>query len=212
MVNMRAENFFTEAEKDRIHQAVIDAETRTSGEIVPMMVSSSARYTEVELSTLIAGLFIGALAGWLWDHPWGSPYFYLWPVIGATAGFLLGRIPAVKRRLVSANRIAEAVDDQCLAEFTRNNLHYTREHTGILIFVSLLEHQVEVLADRGIAEKVAPGTWDEIVRILTAGLKSGKACDAFCKAIERCGEILATHFPRQDDDRDELPNKLVTDR
>jgi putative membrane protein len=142
----------------------------------------------------------------------GSPYFYLWPVIGATAGFLLGRIPAVKRRLVSANRIAEAVDDQCLAEFTRNNLHYTREHTGILIFVSLLEHQVEVLADRGIAEKVEPGTWDEIVRILTAGLKSGKACDAFCKAIERCGEILATHFPRQDDDRDELPNKLVTDR
>jgi putative membrane protein len=66
---MRAENFFTEAEKDRIHQAVIDAETRTSGEIVPMMVSSSARYTEVELSTLIAGLFIGALAGWLWDRP-----------------------------------------------------------------------------------------------------------------------------------------------
>jgi putative membrane protein len=41
-------------------------------------------------------------------------------------------------------------------------------------------------------------------------LKSGHACDAFCKAIERCGEILATHFPRGVDDKDELPNRLVT--
>ena len=97
-----------------------------------------------------------------------------------------------------------------MAAFTEHGLHYTRDHTGILIFVSLLEHQVEVLADRGINEKVEPGTWDEIVKTLTAGLKSGHACDAFCKAIDRCGEILAVHFPRQDDDRDELPNTLVT--
>jgi putative membrane protein len=67
-----------------------------------------------------------------------------------------------------------------------------------------------VLADRGINAKVESGTWQEIVHIVTAGLKSGQACDAFCKAIERCGEILATHFPRAADDKDELPNRLVT--
>jgi putative membrane protein len=43
-------------------------------------------------------------------------------------------------------------------------------------------------------------------------LKSGNGCDGFCKAIERCGEILAQHFPRSADDRDELPNKLVTEQ
>ena len=79
-----------------------------------------------------------------------------------------------------------------------------------MILVSLLEHRVEVLADRGINQKVAQGTWDEVVHIITAGIKSGQACDAFCKAIERCGDILATHFPRQADDKDELPNRLVT--
>ena len=66
-----------------------------------------------------------------------------------------------------------------------------------------------MLADRGINEKVQPGTWDEIVRMLTAGLKSGEACAAFCAAIERCGEILAAHFPWPPDDRDELESKLV---
>ncbi|MEX0805228.1 MAG: TPM domain-containing protein [Candidatus Binatia bacterium] len=208
---MRAENFFTEAEQERIHQAVIDTESRTSGEIVPIIVTASARYTEIELLGLIAGLFLGMLAEWFWSDPWGSHYFNLWPVIGATLGFLLGRVPSIKRRLAFDSRIAEAVNDSCLAAFTEYGLHYTRDHTGILILVSLLEHRVEVLADRGINEKVEPGTWDEIVKTLTAGLKSGHACDAFCKAIDRCGEILAAHFPRQDDDRDELPNKLVTE-
>ena len=207
---MRAENFFTEAEQERIHQAVIDAEAKTSGEIVPVLVTSSARYTEIELFGVVTGLFLGMLLGWLWHDPWESYRVNLWPVIGATLGFLSARIPAVKRRLVSKSRIAEAVNDRCMAAFTEHGLHYTRDHTGILIFVSLLEHQVEVLADRGINEKVEPGTWDEIVKTLTAGLKSGHACDAFCKAIDRCGEILAVHFPRQDDDRDELPNTLVT--
>jgi len=68
----------------------------------------------------------------------------------------------------------------------------------------------KVLADRGINAKVEGGTWQEIVHMLTEGLKSGSAADAFCKAIARCGEILATHFPRQADDLDELPNRLIT--
>jgi putative membrane protein len=124
-------------------------------------------------------------------------------------GFLLTRIPAVKRRLIARNRIADAVHARSLAAFTAHGLHYTKAHTGILIFVSLLEHRVIVLADRGINEKVEAGTWNEIVQMLTAGLKSGNACEAFCRAIERCGAILARHFPRSADDVNELSNKLV---
>ncbi|HUC98667.1 MAG TPA: TPM domain-containing protein [Candidatus Polarisedimenticolaceae bacterium] len=208
---MRPEKFLTEAEQERVHQAVIVAESKTSGEIVPMVVTSSARYTEIELFGVVTGLFLGMLLGWFWHDPWESYRLNLWPVIGATLGFLIARIPAVKRRLASKSRVEEAVNDRCLAAFTEHGLHYTRDHTGILILVSLLEHRVEVLADRGINEKVPPGTWNEVVEILTAGLKSRDPGDAFCKAVGRCGEILATHFPRQADDRDELPNKIVSD-
>jgi putative membrane protein len=207
---MRADKFFTEEEKQRIHAAVVTAEFKTSGEIVPMIVSSSARYTEVELLGVIAGLFAGMLMEWLWSDPWGSNYFNLWPAIGALVGFLICRFPAVKRRLASKKRIDEAVDRFALGSFTEEGLYHTKNHTGILILISLLEHQVEILADRGINEKVAPGTWEEIVKMLTAGVKTGRGCDAFCQAIERCGDILATHFPRQADDQDELPNQLIT--
>lgn len=207
---MKAETFFSEQEKERIRQAVVDAESKSAGEIVPMIVTSAARYTEIELLGLIAGLFAGMVIEWFWSDPWGSPYFQLWPVFGALIGFLLGRIPDLKRLLAPSRRITEAVHTLGLASFTEQGLHYTKDHTGILILVSLLEHRVEVLADRGINLKVAQGTWDEVVHIITAGIKSGQACDAFCNAIGRCGDILATHFPRQADDKDELPNRLVT--
>ena len=207
---MNAEKFFTEQDKERIRQAVVAAESKTAGEIIPMIVTSAARYTEIELLGLVAGLCAGILVEWFWSDPWGSPYFQLWPVIGALVGFLISRLPAVKRVLASRDRIGEAVHTLALASFTDKGLHHTRDHTGILILISLLEHRVEVLADRGINEKVSHGTWDEIVHSITAGIKSGHACDAYCKAIERCGDILATHFPRQTDDKDELPNRLVT--
>jgi putative membrane protein len=210
---MQVEKFFTTEEQERIQQAVIAAEKNTSGEIVPMIVSASGRYAEIELSGLVLGLVLGTLAAFLWHDPWGSVQTYLfWPVAGAILGFVICSIPSLKRRLISKDRIADTVHTRSLAAFTGHGLHYTKAHTGILIFASLLERRVVVLADRGINEKVKAGTWNEIVNTITESLKSGNGCDGFCKAIERCGEILAQHFPRSADDHDELPNKLVTEQ
>jgi putative membrane protein len=206
------ENFFTPEEEERIRQAVVEAEKRTAGEIVPMIVGASRPYAEIELAGLAAGLAMGTLASLLFHDPWGSLQLQLsLPIAGGALGFLLCRVPAIKRRLIPQRQAAEAVDLRALAAFTAHGLHYTKGHTGILILASLLEHRVEVLADRGINEKVQAGTWDEVVQIVTAGLKSGDACRGFCAAIGRCGDILAQHFPRSPDDQDELANKLVTD-
>ena len=179
---MRADKFFTNDEQERIRQAVSAAESKTSGEIVPMLVTSSARYTEVELLGLIAGLFAGMLAEFFWGDPWGSHYFNLWPVLGALVGFLICRVSTVKRLLSSQQRIADAVHVLALASFTEQGLHYTKDHTGILLFVSLLEHRVEMLADRGINEKVEPGTWDEVVARISASrarCRLGPGCGSY---------------------------------
>jgi putative membrane protein len=211
MIN--AETFFTAEEQQRIRQAVVTAEQRTAGEIVPMLVGASARYAEIEIAGMGVGLVAGTLAAFLIQDPWAAIHSQLlWPLAGAALGSVLCSLPVVKRNLIPKDRILEAVHLRSLAAFTAQGLHYTRAHTGILILASLLEHRVEVLADKGINEKVPAGTWDEVVEILTVGLKSGNACDAYCKAIERCGDILAQHFPRPPDDQDELGNKLVIER
>jgi len=208
-----ADRFFTAEEKQRIEQAVVAAEQKTAGEIVPMLVASSGRYAEVELTAVVIGLVVGTLTAFIWHDPWGWLQIYLlWPALGALVGFVVASVPAVKRRMLSQARISEAVHVRSLAAFTGQGLHHTKAHTGILILASLLEHRVIILADRGINEKVETGTWNQVVELITRGLQSGNACEAFCKAIERCGEILAQHFPRSPDDRDELSNKLVTER
>ncbi len=119
---MKAETFFTDQEKERIRQSVVAAESKTAGEIIPMIVTSAARYTEIELIGLVAGLFAGMLVEWFWSDPWGSPYFQLWPVIGALMGFLISRLPAVKRTLASKERVGEAVHTLALASFTDQGL------------------------------------------------------------------------------------------
>ena len=211
MIN--AETFFTPEEQERIRQAVVTAEQQTAGEIVPMLVGASGRYAEIEIAGMGVGLVVGTLASFVFQDPWAAIHSQLlWPLAGAALGSILCSLPVAKRNLIPKARILEAVHLRSLAAFTAQGLHYTRAHTGILILASLLEHQVEVLADRGINEKVPAGTWDEVVQILTLGLKTHNACNAYCKAIERCGEILAQHFPRPPDDQDELGNKLVIER
>lgn len=209
---MKLRKLLTEEELQRIQNAVTAAEEKTSGEIVPMLVDASDRYAEVELASVSIGLVAGTLAAFLWHDPWSSVHSqFLWPLAGAAAGYLACMVPAFKRLVVPAQRMTDSVQLRSLAAFTGQGLHHTEAETGILIFASMLEHRVVVLADRGINDKVESGTWDEVVRILTEALRSGHACEGFCRAIERCGEILARHFPRTGDDRNELSNKLVTD-
>jgi len=204
------ETFFTKEEKDRIEQVVAAAESKTSGEIVPMIVGASGRYAEAELFGVIFGLILGTIIELIWHDPWGPVHAYiLWPIIGAISGYAASNIPGLKRRILPRQRIAEAVHLRSLAAFAGHGLHHTKDETGILIFASLLEHRVIVLADRGINAKVESGTWHAVVDVLTDGLKSGNACDGFCKAIERCGDILAAHFPALTGDQNELPNKVV---
>ena len=98
---MNAQSFFTDAEQQRIQRAVLAAEARTAGEIVPMIVTSSARYTEIELLGLVAGLFIGIVTEWFWSDPWGIPTekYRLYLVRGnSLVAFSLDENPDVPRQ------------------------------------------------------------------------------------------------------------------
>ena len=98
---------------------------------------------------------------------------------------------------------------KAIEQFLAQSLHTTKGRTGVLIFVSFAEHFAEVIADEGIYRKVSPEIWNDLIVELTGHIAAGQRSEGFIKAIERCGKILAEHFPPGASDADELPNHLI---
>ena len=97
--------------------------------------------------------------------------------------------------------------------FYQEALHHTKAGTGILILISLLERRVHVLADRGINDRVPPGTWEGLVHGMIEGIRQGHATDAICEAIVRCGVFLAEVAPsRAGENTNELSDHLREER
>lgn len=209
---MKAERFFTEDEVGRIEEAVKAAETKTIGEIVPMVVGESDDYTEIQyaggLVMAVAAFILLALTYW----PASPIVILLVESVGFAAGFALFGLPPLTRLVLTRAVIDDNIRDRATRAFYEHGLNRTREETGVLIMISLLEHRVQVLADRGINEKVEPGTWDEIVSKIIKGIKEGNACEAYCRAIKECGELLSENFPIRPDDINELDNRLITEQ
>jgi len=71
----------------------------------------------------------------------------------------------------------------------------TEENSGVLIYVQLVDRRVEILADRGIAAKVAQAEWDAICRGMEAAFRAGDYRGGALAAIRQAGALLGRHFP-----------------
>jgi putative membrane protein len=212
----RLEKFLSDEDREKIKGVVNEVEKHTSGEIVPMIVSRSYHYP---MSDVIGGFILALplslivsyfMGGWLWI---GNNN--MWLFLGVITVFfvlchqVVKRNESLKRLFISDREIDEEVEEAAVTGFFREGLYRTRDETGILIFISVFERRVWVLADRGINEKVKEGQWDEIVKMIIAGVKNKDQTNAICKAVEEAGGILKEHFPVREDDKDELKNIII---
>ncbi len=207
---MKAKEFFDATELDRIAAAVREVETSTAGEIVVMVVDASDEYPEAAvaggaLAAALSALAVVDLFGG--DSLW--LYAPLWLLLFAAWTWGLGRLPQARRFLVSAGRAEQRVRERALRAFYEQNLHRTREQTGVLFFLSLLERRVWVLADQGIYRKIAPETLQEYALRVAGGVREGRAADELVREIRAVGTVLAGHFPVRADDRNELANHVI---
>lgn len=203
--------FFSDAEKEAIRRAVAEAESRSCGEIAIMVVPHSERYPEAEAlgALLLAGL-VGVIAAVLLHHVTIWTYIPSLCLFYFPALLLFRRFPRLKLSFAGARRQAEAVRERALSAFYEKGLYRTREQTGVLIFISLLERKVWILGDRGINEKIATGYWEALAAELAAGIRSGRAADALCRVVAQCGSELSRHFPQRPDDRNELSDEIIS--
>ena len=138
-------------------------------------------------------------------HVVGEPFWIgtanLWLFIGIlTVAFftlheMVKRISGLKRLFISKNKMEEEVREAALTSFFKEELDRPRDETGILIFISVFEHQVWVLADKGINAKVPKKQWEGIVNHIGEGIKSRRQGDAIGEAVTWTGETLKERFP-----------------
>lgn len=212
-------NLFTPAEKERIEQAVFEAEARTSAELVPCVTDASGRYEVAiwrgaALAALIglalALLVIRFYTGWglAWLHtPWGVSLIML---LGATIGAAVTAASSALRRFLSGARyLDERVHQRAMQAFVEEEVFRTERRTGILIFISLFEHRIEVLGDAGVNAAVEADDWAEIVRHLQQAIRQGRLVDGLAEAISMCGDLLEqSGLAETVEDTNELANRV----
>ncbi len=216
-------NFLSEQEIDSVAQTVKKAESKASGEIVPVIVrrSSSIGHLPILLTSLFLILFFLINGFNFIDHEFKIYFSNIFAVIGSyialavlTGLFYLVSLKFtclkwVQRLLLSDQEMSVQVGERALLEFYLNHVTKTEFKTGILIFISLMERQTIVLGDEAISKKIPKEAWQEIVSIIIRSVKENKTAEGLKSAINKCGEILSQHFPSEAKNPDELDNHLV---
>ena len=102
-----------------------------------------------------------------------------------------------------------SVEEEAMKSFFTEKLYATRDANGILLFISIFEKKIWILADRSIRDKIPQQSWDALVSELTAKISSKDRCAALCRTITQIGDLLEQHFPCKRDDTDELHNLII---
>ena len=210
---------FSDEDRDRISQAIAEAERQTSGEIVPVVVPRSDTYDDLAWKgaaigagkALVAAMLVFQFYGgwgltWLYTG-WGTAILAL--VAGVIGGLLGLFVPFFKRRLAGRKRMTRAVHRHAMKVFVEEEVFDTRERTGVLLFISLLEHRIEVIGDAGINAKVSADDWVHVVERIREGIRAGRPADGLVEAIGLCGQLLGeSGVERREDDVNELSDTL----
>ncbi len=217
----QATNFLTQEQQDTIETATADAENKTAAEIVTAIASASGRYDRGED---IAGLWLGSIAMitlWiLWPIPqsqtdtWVTaaawPHYAGW-LAALIIGFILGATLTSKgtlRLLFTPKREQQQQVEQKAREvFFDQRINRTQDSTGVLIYISLAERMVTILADDTALGHLGQATIQQHCTTLMKTLGSDPV-QGLTTTIQTLADTLATPLPRQSNDRNELSNKI----
>ena len=215
------------AEHDRVTAAVTAAEAHTNGEIVTVVARQSDAYHDVALQWSVLGMVltlallatfpavVEAINARLFDA-WSGPHVGHLIAIAtaiATLAYLLCRLILAWRplrlALTPAATKTRRVRRRALQLFRTGAEKRTVAATGVLLYLSLDEHRAELIADESIHSKVPQETWGAAMAALIAAVKDGRPGDGMADAVAQIGLVLAEHFPRSEDDVNELPDRLI---
>lgn len=215
---------FSEAEFERVKQAVQDAESVTSAEILPVVARTSGRYDRPEdIVGLWVAIGVMSLVWVIYPLPgvepgrWDAPA-PVWQLVALLAGALVGfvggaflgvRVDWLRRLFTPQAQMRDEVYARAKSVFFDNRVHHTKSGSGVLLYISLFEHMAAVIADQNVLDKLGQPRIDQFCHEFTQRLHEGSPIDALCTTAISIGEHLAPVLPREDVNVNELDDVLV---
>lgn len=190
---------------ERITHAVAEIEKNTDAELVIVIRARSGSYRHADYLFGAIVAFVGLLFALF--SPFVIPAILV-PIdvalLFAIGAFASSRSQWLRRLLTSNQFRARAARTGAAAMFYEAGIANTRDENGLLIYVSLLEEQIEVIADRGILKAMPPLPWNTELHELR---ELARQCDPdkLIQSLHKLGSLLATHLPATG----ENPNELV---
>lgn len=204
-----------EEELDAIRRAVAEVESASGVEVVPVLAAESDAYRLADWRGAVLGALLCAGAvPWLPDPAgWSALAAAVplgWVLGGALAGAASARWPAWRRLLTGEREIGERVAAGARQAFLVHEVFRTRERTGLLVYVSMFERRVEILADEAVYRAVPQEEWSGLAAEVAALMRTAPPAAAMLAAVRRVGERVAERGPhRREDDRNELPDAPI---
>lgn len=216
---MKLKQRFSEADLERIKSAVRTAENNISGEIVPVIVDKSGYYPTSNYKCGMVFAAVSFIMVILLDRYFIDPshtlyydpmFIFFVVFVAATIGYMLPNlIQPVQRFFISQKLMDETTRQRAENAFLEEEVFNTRHRTGIMIFISFFEHEVIIMADRGISKVVEQKEWDAMVEDLISFIRKDQIIEGIESGIKRCGEILLEKgFKKTLDDVNELRDDL----
>jgi len=214
-------SFLTKAQKDTLREQINEAESGTTGEIVTVIAQQSDGYRYIPL--LWASLAALSVPGWYFLYQAISTGGWLYQDDSAMALSRLYQIQvlvflglgtlfyysSLRFWLIPKSVKLHRARRHAHEQFFLQNLHLTQNNTGVLIFVSVAEHYVEIIVDKAIADVVDNQVWQACIDDFVSHIQAGDIATGFSNTVEHCKQVLHEHFPAEHGRPDELPNHLI---
>ena len=208
----RAVDVLTAADQEKVRAAITGIEAATSADIVPLVVERSDPQTHATLLAAAAFVLIANVmllrflpqAGFL---PLGLVEIALF-----AAGLGFARLcPNVRRWFLTRARADATTGEQALIELTR--LAQGKNSPAlVLLFISLFEHRVVVLASSPAAEALAPEHWPKVVEAVLRELRRGRLADGIVAGVNSCADEMKLAFPPGPTRENRFADRAITRR
>jgi len=223
----------SDKDRARISATISKVESKTSGEIFCVLAKGVSHYREVPLLwAAVAAFAVPPLLVMVGLHRLAlASIFSSWTddsarameglILRALSTFelvqagvflvvaIIVAVPSVRRAMTPGTLKQHRVRQAARRHFVAVGARLTHAEPHILIFASLADRRVELVAHDNIHKAVGEGPWTASVAAVVKGIKAGKAADGFVAAIEICGAALAEHFPPDGTPKNRSPNTVL---